>query len=1045
MQASLPIKIKFNQMKKRNIFKSVRLALSGAALFMAANAWAQTGGLLRGTIVDDVGAIVPGATVELLDAQGKTVAQVSTDAKGIFVLDGIDASLSYRLKVTMVGYNPYETVAKEIKAGESSSMLIRLTEQTSELDEVVVVGYGQQRRGDLTTAVSSLPNVSQQVSRPLTNLSDMMQGNVAGVTVMSAGGDPTSNPSVMIRGMGSVNGESPLYVVDGIPYYGGPINPNDIETVDILKDAAAAAIYGAQASSGVIVITTKSGKMGPPRLNVDLYRGWQNAHNLPTALKAEQYANVYNIAAANDGVTPAPGHDAALNPWGQVTRTNWMKEIFQTANILNANVQLSGGGEKSRYSTSFGYHDKEGLLLNTGYERFSYRLKTEFDFFDRLTLGQNIYLNQTKMQGTNTSSSYSGSIINAIYMNPAAPVYDESGNFHGTVPFELSNFSGTYGDTYNPVALLLRPTVHNPRLNINGNAFARVTIVDGLSFTSNFALNLNRNSYKRFDPKIPEIGRSNANNYLTHEESQEQRWIWDQQLNYTKEFGQHHLDAVAVYSAQKTRFESFYIQAMGFESEEPWNQYIRNAASIPTLPRSDVWEDALTSAIARVNYNYDGRYFIGASVRQDRSSRLTEENRSDVFPSVSAAWKISAEPFFNASVVSDLKLRASWGQIGNIQSVDIYAYNLPLSTGVTVPIGSGGDLARYYSITKQFNPDIIWERSESFDVGLDFSLFHKLSVTADYYRKKTIGMVMENEANPHLGLASGPTSNVGDVLNKGFEFAARYNDRFGDWKWGVNANIAFNKNELLHLDGYFNDFIAHGNHVRGVLLPYRSTPGQALYSYYLVPTAGIFRSEDEVQAHRTGDQVIQERARPGDLRFVDANGDGRIDDNDRVYMGSAVPKFTYGFSFNASYKQFDLNVLTYGISGAKIFNGYKYSTYHAGLQGYNLDARVLQAWTPENPGADIPILSRQDPNGNFGTNSDWYLESGDYFRIKNITVGYNMPRFFGKLQSRLYFSAENPFTFTSYSGIDPEVGTIGLDVANYPLAKTYTLGLNVNF
>lgn len=1030
-------------MKKRSIFRNVRLAMSGVAFFLAANAWAQSTGQLRGTIMDNTGTYIPGANVQLVDASGKAVAQVSTDAKGMFVLEGVNATTQYRIRVSMVGYQSYEMATKALNAGESSSMLIRLEQQQSELDEIVVVGYGQQRRGDLTTAVSSLPNVAAQVNRPLSNIADMMQGNVAGLTVMSPGGDPSANPKVMVRGMGTLNAEEPLYVVDGMPYYGGPINPNDIEKVDILKDAAAAAIYGAQASSGVIVITTKSGKSGAPRLNVDLYRGWQTASNLPTALNAEQYSQAYNQAYATSGLNLQAGHDAQQNPWGQVTRTNWMDEIFQTGNILNANAQISGGGEKSTYSSSFGYHDREGMLLNTGYKRFAYRLKSEFQLHDRVTVGQNFYVNQTTTRGTNTTSSYSGAIINAIYMNPAAPVYDEAGNFHGTVPSDLSGFSSIYGDTYNPVALLLRPTVNNPTLNLNGNAFVKVDILDGLTFKSNFGLNMRRYSLKRFDPKIPEIGRANLNNYLTHEESKEDRWIWDQQLNYTKSFGDHNLDVVAVYSAQKTRYEQFYVQGMGFEREDDWYQYIGNAASLPTLPTSAVWEDALTSAIARVNYNYANRYFIGASIRKDRTSRLSSQNRSDVFPSVSGAWKISSEPFFNSSIVNDLKVRASWGQIGNIQSVDRYAFNIPLSTGTLTPIGADGQLVRHFAVNKQFNPNLLWETSQSFDIGLDMTIMDKITVAADYYEKKTLGMVYTNDANPHAGFAQGPTSNIGDILNKGFEGSVRYNDTFGEWRVGMQTNISVNTNKVLNLDGYFNDFIQHGDNVRGVVLPYRSTPGQRLYSYYLIPSAGIFNSQAEVDAHAVNGQLIQPQARPGDLRFVDTNGDGRINDDDRVYMGSAIPKFTYGFSFNVDYKRFDLNVLTYGVSGSKIFNGYKYTAYNAASNGYNLDSRVLGAWTPQNTNSDIPILSRQDPNNNFGTASDWYLESGDYFRIKNITLGYTLP--LGKFQSRVYIAAENPFTFTSYTGIDPEVGSVGLDVANYPLAKTYTVGLNVNF
>lgn len=1030
-------------MKKRSIFRNVRLAMSGVAFFVAANAWAQSSGQLRGTIMDQSGTYLPGANVQLVDANGKSVAQVSTDGKGMFVLDGVNASNPYRIKVTMVGYQPYETQGKTFGEAESNSMLIRLAQQQSDLEEVVVIGYGQQRRGDLTTAVSSLPNVATQVNRPLSNLGDMMQGNVAGLTVMAPSGDPSASPKVMIRGMGTLNAEEPLYVVDGMPYYGGPINPNDIESVDVLKDAAAAAIYGAQASSGVIVITTKSGKAGKAKLGVDIYKGWQTASNLPTALDATEYAQAYNQAYTTSGLNLQAGHDPQQNPWGQVTRTNWMDEIFQTGHILNANAQISGGGENSRYSSSFGYHDREGLLLNTGYRRFAYRLKSEFDFFDRVTVGQNFYVNHTTNRGTNTTSSYSGSIINAIYMNPAAPVYDEAGEFHGTVPHDLAGFSNIYGDTYNPVALLRRPTVNNPTLNLNGNAFVKVDIVDGLAFKSNFSINLRRYSYKRFDPKIPEIGRANLNNYLTHEESREDRWIWDQQLNYTKSFGNHNLDAVAVYSAQKMQRESFYLQGMGFEREDDWYQYIGNTASLPNLPTSSVGEDALTSAIARVNYNFADRYFIGASIRQDRSSRLPLDNRSDTFPSISGAWKISSEPFFNKSVINDLKLRASWGQIGNIQSVGLYAYNIPLSTGTSTPLGSEGQLVRHFAINKQYNPNLIWERSQSFDIGLDLTLLNKITIAADYYEKTTIGMIYDNLPNPHSGFSQGPTSNIGDVLNKGFEGSVKYNDTFDQVRFGFQANIGVNTNTVKHLDGYFNDFIPHGDNVRGVLLPFRSTPGQRLYSYFLIPHDGIFNSQAEVDAHKVGERLIQPQARPGDIRFRDTNGDGRISDDDRVYMGSAIPRFTYGFSFHADYKNFDISVLTYGVSGSKILNGYKYTAYNAASNGYNLDNRVLNAWTPENTNTDIPILSRQDPNNNFGTASDWYLESGDYFRVKNITLGYTLP--IANLQSRIYFSAENPLTFTSYSGIDPEVGSVGLDVANYPLAKTYTVGLNVNF
>ncbi|MBK1438848.1 TonB-dependent receptor [Parapedobacter sp. ISTM3] len=1037
-------------MKQNRLILNVRWWVTILALFATISASAQNGGQVRGTVMDNSGMPLSGVTVAALGADGTQAATTATNTDGMFVLQGLQTGANYTIRFSLIGYEVHEMADFTVRPGDNNSILVRMAEQTSALDEVVVIGYGERQREDLTTAIASLPNVATNVARPLTNVSDILQGNIAGVTVVSGGGDPSSSPRVLIRGMGTLGSEQPLYVVDGVPYYGGPINPNDIERVDVMKDAASAAIYGAQAASGVIVITTKSGKIGKPRFAVDLYQGWHQASNLPSALNAAQYAQAYIDASAHAGVVPADGHNAELNPWGQVTRTNWMDEIFQTGSITNLNLQVSGGTEHARYSSSFGYHDKDGLLINTNYKRFAYRLKSEFDLSDRITVGQNFYVNQMQSRGINTSSSYSGAIINAIYMNPAAPIYDENGRFHGTVPFDLAQFSAAYGDTYNPVALLKRPNISNPALNLNGNVFGKLEIIDGLTFKSNFAIDLNRYSYKRFDPIAPEIGRPSSENYLNQTESRTNRWIWDQQLSYNKRFGRHGLDVLAVYSAQKTAYESFSVEARGFEREDDWYQYIGNAGSTPNLPTSGVYEDALTSAIGRVSYDFDDRYFVSASIRQDRTSRLAKENQSDVFPAVSGAWKISSEPFFNLPAVDLLKVRASWGQIGNIQSVGYYAYNIPLSTGTVTPIGSSGQLVRHFALTQQSNPNLMWETSETFDIGLDITLFNRLNITADYYTKKTLGLIQTNDADPHVGVNQGPTMNVGDVSNRGFEFTAGYEGQFGHWKLAATGNVQVNRNELLNLNSYSNDFIQHGDNVRSVLLPYRSEPGQPLYSYYLIQSAGIFNSEEEIQNHRQGDRLIQPNARPGDLKFVDQNGDGQINDEDRVFMGSAIPDFTYGFSLQLEYKNFDLSMLTYGVAGVKLFNGYKYTAYNAGLQGYNLDSRVLNAWRPDNTGSTIPVLSRQDPNANFGTASDWYLESGDYFRIKNIALGYTLPgrllsRIGSQLRSRIYVSAENPWTITSYSGIDPEVGSVGLDVGNYPLPKTYTIGLSVNF
>ncbi|WP_086593651.1 SusC/RagA family TonB-linked outer membrane protein [Hymenobacter crusticola] len=996
---------------------------------------------INGKVKDKSGQSLPGVTVILKGTNNGTV----TDTEGNFQLTVTEPEQA----VLVFSFVGYET--RELRVADQASFDITLSDAAQGLDEVVVIGYGTAKRENITTAVSTLPNPEKIAQRPISNVQDMLQGNVAGVTVLQNGGDPSATARVVIRGAGTLNSESPLYVVDGMPYYGGPLNPNDIASITVLKDAAAAAIYGAQAASGVIVVTTKSGKSGTPRVTIDTYQGWQTAYKLPHALNAAEQAAAYNQAADNAGVGRPAAHDATKNPWGQVTRTDWMDEIFRTGSIYNLNATVSGGNDRGRFLTSFGYHNREGLLLNTNLKRYTLRLKSDYDISPKITVGQNVYINQTNARGTNTSNSYSGSIINAIYMPSAAPVRNPDGTFGGVTPMAPApefQFAGAYGDVYNPVALLKRPTVSSPLLNLNGIGYVEYNPLANLKFRSSFSLDLQRESYKRFDPRIPEPGRANTMNYLTQNQTDRNRWIWDNQVSYQKSLGKHFFDLTAVYSAQRTNYEYYSVQAQNFDREDDWYQYIGNAKEFVQRPGSDVWQDALTSAIGRLTYSYADRYFLTASLRRDQTSRLSRFN-SDYFPAVSGAWKISSEPFFNLKGVQTLKLRGSWGQIGNIQSVAYYAYNVPLVTGQSY-LGSTPAYSTGYYINKQSNPDLKWERSETFDAGLDLGLLdNRLTITADYFQKYTRGLILAVAPNTSAGVGEGATSNVGTVLNKGFELGVGYNDQVGDLRYQVNGNVATLKNRVEDLDGYGSDFIQHTDNVRTQLYPYRSAPGQPLYAYYLIPNEGLFRSAQEVAAYTNGEgKLIQPNAKPGDLKFRDVNGDGKIDDNDRVYRGNAMPKLTYGLTLGGQWKGFDISMFWQGVSGVKLFNGYKFSTYNAGLQGYNLDSRVLGTWTPENPNADIPRLSTADANQNFSRVSDWYLENGSYLRLKNLTIGYTLPpSFTDRVRTgtslRFYATVENLATFTKYSGLDPEVGGIGLDVGSYPLPRTFTVGLNL--
>ncbi|MEK6492718.1 TonB-dependent receptor [Myroides odoratimimus] len=971
---------------------------------------------------------------------------VTTDADGNFTLE-----LAKEAGTLSVEYLGYKTKTINYQGAQLVSIL--LEQDSNILDEVVLIGYGASKKKDITTSIATVDNIEQLASRPVSNLSDFLQGQVAGVTVTQQGGDPSESSKMVIRGSGSLANEAPLTVVDGVPYYGPAISPNDIESVSILKDAAAAAIYGAQAASGVIVITTKKGVKGDPSVALNVYTGFSKATNLPTPLDAQGQASVYNMAADNAGVPRQSAHDALLNPWGQVNRTNWMDEIFRTAAMHNVDASISGASDHTNYFASLGYNKKEGTLIGTFSERYNFRLKADTKLTDKVTIGENVYYSNTNAIGTNTTSSYSGSVISALYMPSAAPVYDADGKFGGVVPHDLAQFAGAYGDVYNPVALLLRPTTTNPTNFLNANVYLNYDIVDGLSFKTSYSYDYTSNKYKKFTPKAPELGRTNLNNYLLENKYEKTHWIWDNQLTYHKTFGKHDLNLTAIHSAQKTNYDYISVQGEGFGSEEPFNQYMGNA-SIIRKPVTEVYEDALTSLIGRVMYNFDDRYFVSGSLRKDTTSRLAKNNQSEVFPSASVGWRISQENFFKVDAISELKLRASWGQIGNINSVGYYSFDVPLSNSDIIMGEDGMLTGKGTYVNRQSNPNLKWETSESFDVGIDAAFFNgRLNLIADYFSKRTKGMIIPGLEDAHHGTAAADV-NGGEVLNKGIELSLSYNDHIGDLNYKIFGNASFIKNELENLNGYNQsgiDYIAHGDNVRGVLSPYRSVVGKSLYSTYLVPYLGIFQSQSEIDAHRSKEgTLIQPNARPGDFKFEDSNGDGKIDNNDKQFMDAYVPKITYSFGLNLEYKNFDLSMFFQGVGDVKVFNGYKFTAYNASLQGYNLDSRVMGAWTPDNPNASLPRLSTKDDNQNYGTTSSWYLEDASYLRLKNLTIGYTMPKsvmssLSPKSSLRIFMSGDNLFTITGYDGIDPEVGGVGMDVARYPVSRTISGGFLFTF
>jgi len=1011
-------------------------------------AWSQTGGnTATGIIRNDKGNALEGAAVYLQNSGTGYKQTTMTNGKGLFNFSKVPAGNGYEFIITYVGYNNDTLTGYEMKENGRISLSVTMSNKASELEKVVVIGYGSMRKKDLSAAVSEVPDMQQIQERPVLDVANMIQGKVAGVTVISNGGHPNSTPQVVIRGIGSRGTESPLYVVDGVP--NAPYNPADVTSMTILKDAASAAIYGAfSGSAGVILITTRQAKQGKPTIEYQGFAGAKQAWKLPQSLTADKEAEVANLAFKNAGMPPLDGWDASKNPYAQVTRTNWVDEIFRTAMVQRHTVTVNAGSDK--FSTLFEgrYEENQGTLLNTYNKNISARFNALYSFTSKVKFKQDIFLNNNDNRGTETSSGYTGTILSAIYMPRSATVYYDDGSFGGVGP-RNSDYLGIHGDVVNPVATLLRNQPYNKSTDIQSISELKVMdIVKGLSFLTRFSYRQGNSLYKNFEPKRTEPGKPNDQNTLSYSTDKSYNWIWENTLNYARTFGRHNIGAMVSTTAQEYNHKGFSAAAKTFDNEASWAQFFVNAGNFTDLRPSD-WDekDKNVSYVGRVSYSWADRYFVTGSYRYDIAGRLAPGYRGKGFPGVTAAWKISSEPFFNVAAIDLLKVRASWGRIGNIGSIGYY-YGYPtLKTDVTYQVGNGAPQSNALYVGSATNPSLSWETSEQKDLGLDLSVLKdKLSFTFDYFDKLTFDLIDQQHTNwPNTMGLSAPYINQGKIRNTGLEFAATWRNKIGKVGYEISGNVATLKNTVEYIDGNPQSFWQHDDAWRGTITPYRSTVGQPYYSYWLIKTAGIFQSDKEVADYvGPNGTKIQPNAKAGDLKFVDQNGDGKIDDNDRVYMGNAFPKVTYGFTLNANYKRFDISMFWQGVGGVKLFHAFKESTLNASEQGYNRWDKILDAWSPTNTGSKIPIISASDANKNFQTPSDWYLESGDYLRLKSLVIGYTFPHFLKTGTLRVYLSGDNLITITKYSGMDPEVGGIGLDGGQFPVSRVYAAGVKLS-
>jgi TonB-dependent starch-binding outer membrane protein SusC len=991
-------------------------------------------------IASDNNQPLPGVSIVIKGTNKSTITDL--DGKYTITADNKDNILVF----SYVGF----TVA-EMTIGPQTIINVSLSPDTKQLQEVVVVGYGSIKRSQVLGAVSSV-SLKESSSRTYNSTAELLQGTVAGVTILNNGGDPTAPPSINIRGIGSLNTETPLIVLDGIVYSGSfnNINPNDIESISVLKDAASAAIYGARASGGVILITTKKGTPERMRINVNYQGGMQQVAKKLVALDATEYADAMNLATDNAGLPRVPAFNVANEPSARTTNTVWMDKIFQIGEVQDLTLSIDGGSDKSSFFLSGGYRRSEGILLNTYANRYTARANGSYKLSSNVTIGENMNYSLTNGQSGNTTSGYTGSILSAIFYPPNATVYrqDGSGAFGG-VP---EKYAGSYGDVINPVAYLKRLDINNPITNILFNPYFDWKITKGITFKSNWGYTYIQDNAKQFNTKITEPGKIFDFNQLIQNSSTVNDLLAEQTISFDKRLAKHNFNAILGYTYQKTKREYYSILATGFENEDASQRYIINAKSIQQNGAGQA-QDVLISYLGRITYDYNNKYLLSAIVRRDGTSKLTAANRWKVYPSISLGWLVTEEPFMQSlsPILTNLKLRGSFGQIGNLGSLGPYQFSVPLTQSTSL-FGNSPVINYGFSERELSNPSLVWESSEQKNIGIDFGIFdNTLNGSIDAFVKTNKDMLVRDQLPGVAGSPLGRIVNAGNVENRGLEGSINYKNKIGSTQFDFAINVAFLDNKIVSIkDNLTTLEPLNAPRVRSLPLSNIYEVGSPVGAFYGFQTDGLFQTDAQAKAYvNNSGTIYQPAAKAGDFKFKDTNADGVINNNDRVVLGNPFPKNTFSFNANIKCRAIDFNIFFQGVSGNKIFNAVKYTGVNASFPGYNLLADAKDAWTPDNPNATIPKLSASDPNNNFGRITDFYIEDASFLRLKNISIGYtvNNKCFNGKATLRFYVSGQNVFTITKYSGMDPEVGlnNYGIDLGRYPLSKIYMSGLNVTF
>lgn len=1026
---------------------------------------------VRGTVTDTNGEPLIGTTIAVVGTSTGTL----TDIDGNFFLTGV--AVGSKISASYIGYTTQE---KNIPSNGRIDFVLR--GDGLQLDEVVAIGYGVQKKSVVTAAISKVDKDRLAQTSPV-RVDNALRGLASGVQVTAGDGQPGSGTKVRIRGIGTINNSDPLYIIDGMPVNGGidNINPADIESIEVLKDAASAAVYGARAANGVVLITTKKGTVGKTKVSYDFSYGWQSAWRKRDMLNASEYATLMNEASmANNGTTL---YD---NPSAFGVGTNWQDVLFNdNAPVQNHQLSVSGANDRINYFFSAGYYNQEGIIGGnydaSNYKRLSFRSNTTFKLFDAskernwlksMTFTSNIAYTRITSRGITAGSLTGSALGDALFMDPTMDVYDPEGktiqNYDHTKYGEpirdkitgeiLAMPSSNFNELANPLARLSRnQNGKNNSDKIIANLNLEVGLWDNLKYKFSWGSDLAFWGYDNWgEPAYLNKNSTRDNSSVNSQMNRGYRWQIENVLYYDKTFGEHSINVVLGQSAQRSTSRALNGTRYDLPEYRDDKANIDFASGLATDGRMSVSgglgdPSSIASYFGRLSYNFAERYILQATVRRDGSSRFGSHNKWATFPSVSVGWNITNEKFMEQRPewYNWTKIRLSWGKNGNEQ-IGNFRYTANVATGNNYPFGSGGangsqNIYLGSKPTGTPNPDLKWEESEQYDAGLDFGFFNgAFTVGVDYFYKKTNGMLKEMAVPSYLG-ESKPWGNVGSMKNFGWEFEIGWNHHSGDWDLGASLNLSYVKNELINL-GNADGFESMDN-VHQIGNVSRAENGYTYPFFYGYLTDGIIQNQAEADAYNaaTGSKAV-----PGDVRFVDLNENGAIDDNDRTMIGKGMPDWTFGLNLTAAWKGIDFSMLLSGSLGNDIID----VTRRLDCAYVNLPAEFMNRWHGEGTSNTMPRFCwpGDDSNKNWGNFSDLYVHDGSFARIKNMQIGYTLPnnltRKFFVERLRLYVAAENLATFTSYKGLDPELAndnSNGIDRGYYPQARTFTVGLNINF